>query len=138
MLKSEMGEQAAMKLRGILAGMLRKIAPEACFEHAASDGGKSIQNEIPRASISKPLCRMIRVSALHHKQCAKDTKSIGHEIDPCDPRAASRAIDRVQNVISWRAEDTRSSYWDPEVSGKFAQWCEDQHGSEELGHARVA
>ena len=132
--KDESGERTIMKFRGILVDILCEIDPEVYSKYVTRDSGN---NKILYVSMLKPLYGMLRASILYYKQFVNDIKSIGYELNPYDPCVANKVINNEQHTITWHVDDVKSSHQDPEVNTKFAERCEKQYGSEELGHVRV-
>ena len=46
-------------------------------------------------------------------------------------------IDGKQQTVTWHVDDLKSSHVNSEVNDKFAAWCKETYGSDDLGHVKV-
>ena len=50
----------------------------------------------------------------------------------------NKIINNSQYDLTWHVDDVKANRIDPEVNGEFCKWCEENYGSEELGHVKVS
>ena len=44
---------------------------------------------------------------------------------------------RNQQTVTWNVNDLKYSHMNPKVNEKFAEWCKETYGSDDLGHVEV-
>ena len=86
----------------------------------------------------KPLHGMLKKESLPcYEQFTSDVKEIGHFTNPHDACVANKIIDNKQQTLTWHVDDAKHVLVSPKVNDEFAIWCEEKHGSDDLGHVTV-
>ena len=66
---------------------------------------------------------------------ASDIKDIGCVSNPHDAFVANKMINNKQHTLTSHVDDVKSSHFSPKVNDDFSVWCEENCGSDDLGHA---
>ena len=86
------GETVFMKLRGKLAELLVRTAPELCRKFVVDENGKTALH----VELLKALHGCLKSALLFYKKLRADLESIGFEINPCDPCVANKITNEKQ------------------------------------------
>ena len=78
-------ERTIIKIRGILVGILVKIAPQVYRDFVTCDRKKNV-------SMLKPLCSMIKVAILYYKQFVKDIIEIDFTLNLYEPCVTNKMV----------------------------------------------
>jgi hypothetical protein len=108
---------AIMRLRGKLAGLMVKVAPEIYTKYVIIN------------SKGETVCPPPQCSIWHYESCSPILptfchylKSIGFEINPYDPCIANKIIKEKQLTIVWHVDDFKVSHVSSNALTKMANW----------------
>lgn len=73
------------------------------------------------------------------KKCrfVSDVEKFVHKVNTHDPCVTNKHAENKHHTLTWNVDDINDSHVNPDVNTSFGVWCENQHGSKELGHAKI-
>ena len=105
-----------MAIRGVLANMLVKIAPEV-YGHYLTKDKKG--NSLLYVKLLKALYGLMEASLMFYQKLRKDLEDLGFKVKPYDPCVANKMIDGSQFTIVWHVDDLKMSHKNPHVVTKM-------------------
>ena len=104
-----------MAIRGVLADMLVKIAPEVYGPYLTKD---KKGNSLLYVKLLKALYGLMEASLMFYQKLRKDLEDLGFEVNPYDPCVANKMIEGSQFTIIWHVDDLKLSHKNPHVVPK--------------------
>ena len=125
----EDGERVVMKLRGKLAELLVKVAPEVYRNYVTEENGKTVLY----VELKKALYGMLKSALLFYKKLRRDLESIGFKVNPYDPCVANRMRVGLQLTVVWHVDDLKISHVDSKVVNDLIDWIRMKYEDVEIG-----
>jgi hypothetical protein len=98
----EDADKASMRLRGKLAELVRKVAPEIYTKYVIINSkGETVFNA---------LYGIMKAALLYYQPFVTHLKSIGFEINPYDPCLANKIVKGKQLTIVWHVDNLEVSH----------------------------
>jgi len=120
-------EEVIMVLRGKLAELLVKLAPEMYRKYIHLDNrGQTVLY----VKVLNALYGMLKAALMFYRKFVTDIKSIGFELNPYDPCMANKMINGKQFTIVWHVDDLKISHAEPKVVDGMIAWL--KHKYEQL------
>jgi len=117
-----------MRLNGILAELMAKIAPTLYRKYVTTNAkGKSDLY----VQLEKAVFGMMKSALLFYRKLVADLTSIGFEINPYDPCVANKLIDGKQMTICWHVDDLFIGHDDPNVVTSFLEWLAKRYDTDD-------
>jgi hypothetical protein len=108
-----------MRLNGTLAELMVKIALSMCHKFVTTNAkGKPVLY----GQLEKVVNGMMKSALLFYRKIVADLKSIGFEVNPCDPCVANKIINGKQMTISWHVDDLFLGHADPAIVAQLLTW----------------
>ena len=128
------GEPVVMKIRGKLAELLVKVAPEVYKNFVVFEKGQ----KVVYVRLQKALYGMLKSALLFYKKLRKDLESIGFVVNPYDPCVANLMQGGTQLTVGWHVDDLKMSHTKKEVIDDFIEWLREKYEDEEIGKIKVS
>ena len=113
------GEQRViMKMRGKLAELLVKVAPEVYRNYVVLERGQSVLY----VELQKALYGMLKSALLFYWKLRKDLESIGFVVNPYDPCVANFEQNGSQLTVVWHMDDLKVLHRKADVVDDFIFW----------------
>jgi Reverse transcriptase (RNA-dependent DNA polymerase) len=128
------GDSVFMKLRGKVAELLVRTAPELYRKYISYEDGKITLY----VEALKAIYGTLQAALLYYKKWVKDIKSVGFVINPYDPCVANKMIKRLQFTIVWHVDDVKISHKDTRELDKFLEWLRGIYESAEIGKLKIS
>ena len=122
-------KKIVMRLRGAVAEMMVRCAPEVCKPHVVFENGQ----KVICVESSKALCGLSISALLFCKKSLKDLASMGFELNPYDPCVANKMINGKQMTIVWHVDDLKASHINAKVNDEFYEWLKSKCEDKEIG-----
>jgi hypothetical protein len=124
-LTADMDEEVFMCLRGRLAELMVKTAPEIYrkYIYVGSDN-----QPVLYVKLQKALYGCLRSALLFYQKLLKDLEDNGFELNPYDPCVANKVINRKQFTITWHVDDLKLSHVDAKVVDDTITWLKSIYG----------
>ena len=100
-------EMIVMRLRGRLAELMVKVAPEVYSKYVVYDNKGQMMLYV---RLRKALYGIMRAAILFYEKFVKDIEEIGFKINPYDPCVANKMVDGKQLTITWHVDDLKISH----------------------------
>ena len=108
-----------MHLRGKLAKLMVKVAPEVYWKYVAINRkGKTILY----VKLLNALYGILKASLLFYKRLIQDLKGIGFELNPYEPCMANKIVKGKQMTLCWHVDDMKVSHFMPKEVDKIVKW----------------
>jgi hypothetical protein len=126
-LTTDMDEEVFMCLRGRLAELMVKTAPEIYrkYIYVGSDN-----KPVLYVKLQKAVYGCLRSALLFYQKMLKDLEDNGFELNPYDPCIANKVINGKQFTITWHVEDLKLSHVDSKVVDDTITWIKSIYGED--------
>jgi hypothetical protein len=113
-------DKAIMRLRGKLAELMVKVAPEIYTKYVIinSKGETVLYVRLLNALL---LYGIMKAALLYYIRFVSDLKSIGFEVNPYDPCVANKTVAGTQLTIVWHVDDLKVSHRSASVVTRMAE-----------------
>jgi hypothetical protein len=111
--------KAIMRLRGKLAELVVKVAPEIYTKYVIIN---SKGETVLYVRLLNALYDIMKAALLYYQRFVTDLKSIGFEINPYDPCVANKIVKGKQLTVVWHVDDLKVSHVSSNVVTKMADW----------------
>ena len=112
-------DKAIMRLRGKLAELMVKVAPEIYTKYVIVN---SKGETVLYVRLLNALYGIMKAALLFYQRFVTDLKSIGFEINPYDPCVANKMVNGKQLTVVWHVDDLKVSHVSSDVVTKMADW----------------
>ena len=129
-LTADMDEVVRMCLRGRLAELMVKAAPNIYSKYVTIEKGVTVLY----VTLQKALYGTLKAALLFYKRLVKDLESYGFELNPYDPCVANMTINGSQFTIVWHVDDLKMSHKDQDVVTDVINWLKGIYGE----HMRIS
>ena len=65
---------------------------------------------------------LLRRALQFYKKLVADLKSVGFELNPCEPCVANKTVNWTRMTVCWHVDDLKVSHVDPKEVTKFGEW----------------
>ena len=112
-------DKVILRLRGKLADLLIKMAPEIYCKHITINrkGETVLYVRALNAIYSN-----MKAALLFYKKFVGDLMTIGFELNPYDPCVANKIINRKQLTLVWHVDDIKARHDEEEVVTRMVKW----------------
>jgi hypothetical protein len=124
-LSADMDEEVIMTIRGRLAELMVKAAPNIYRKYITLDANNQ---PILYVKLQKALYGCLRSALLFYEKLVGDLKSQGFEINPYDPCVANKTVAGKQFTLTWHVDDIKMSHKDPKEITKVIEWLKGIYG----------
>jgi hypothetical protein len=123
----DMDEEVFMCLRGRLAEIMVKTAPEIYrkYIYVGPDN-----KPVLYVKLQKALYGCLRSALLCYLKLLKDLEDKGFELNPYDPCVANKVINGKQFTITWHVDDLKLSHVDTKVVDDTITWLKSIYGED--------
>jgi hypothetical protein len=128
------GKSVYMKLRGKVAELLVRTAPELYRKYVIYENGKITLY----VEALKAIYGTLTAALLYYKKWVKDIKSIGFVVNLYDPCVANKDINGKQFTLVWHVDDVKMSHVDSTEVDKFIDWLRGIYENEQIGKLKVS
>ena len=111
-----------MVLRGKLAQLMIKTAPEIYKKHATTDRNGNI---ILYVRLIKALYGIMQASLLYYTKTIENLQDKGFVLNPYYPCVANKTIKGKQCTIIFHVDDMKISHPDPMIVTRIIDWLKD-------------
>jgi hypothetical protein len=126
-LQADNPDLVLMRLDGILAELLVKIAPSLYRQYVTTNAkGKPVLY----VQLEKALYGMMKSALLFYRKLVADLTSIGFIINPYDPCVANKIVDGNQFTVCWHVDDLFIGHVDPKVGTSFLDWLAQRYDTD--------
>jgi hypothetical protein len=117
-------DKAIMRLRGKLAELMVKVAPEIYSKYVIinSNGETMLYVRLLNA-----LYGIMKAALLYYEKFVRDILSIGFVLNPYDPCVANKVVKGKQLTITWHVDDLKVSHVRAHVVTRMAKWLKTQY-----------
>ena len=112
-------DKAVMRMRGKLAELMVKVAPEIYSKYIVID---SSGQTLLYVRLLNALYGIIKAALLYYQRFVRDLESIGFELNPYDPCVANKTVEGSQLTVVWHVDDLKVSHKHSHVVTKMAAW----------------
>jgi hypothetical protein len=133
-MQSKMKGKVIMKLKGVMADVIRKIDPNQYEKHTVYEQGKPVIYVI----LLKALYGALQAALLFWENLSSQLQEWGFEINPYDFCVANKTIDHKQCTIVWHVDDLKISHKDPQVATKILNLLDGRYGQDIVGGEQAA
>ena len=130
-LHAEMDEVVHMVLRGRLAELMVKFAPQ-IYRKYVTLGSKG--EPMLYVTLQKALYGCLRSALLFYLKLVADLEGKGFRLNPYDPCVANKMIKGAQMTMTFHVDDIKISHRDPDQVTKIIEWFKSIYG----GNVRVS
>jgi hypothetical protein len=124
-LSANMDEEVIMTIRGRLAELMMKAAPNIYRKYITLD----VNNQpILYVKLQKALYGCLRSALLFYEKLIGDLRSQGFEINQYDPCVANKMINGEQFTPTWHVDDIKNSHKDSNEVTKIIEWLKGIYG----------
>ena len=117
------GERVVMKMRGKLAELLVKVAPEIYREFVTIERGQKVLY----VELQKTLYGMLKSALLFYRKLRSDLESIGFKVNPYDPCVANMDQAGSQLTVVWHVDDLKISHQRKEIVDDLISWLKSKY-----------
>jgi hypothetical protein len=126
-LTADMDEEVIMCLRGRLAELMVKTAPNIYLKFISIDNkGDSILY----VKLQKALYGCLRIALLFYLKLVKDLETEGYEINPYGPCVANKTVAGTQFIVTWHVDDLKLSHVSSDEVTKTIEWLKSIYGQD--------
>ena len=112
-------DKAVMRLRGKLAELMVKVAPEVCRKYVfVNKKGETVLY----VKLLNALYGILKAALLFYKKLTKDLISIGFKMNPYDPCAANKIVHGKQMTLCWHVDDMKVSHFETKRVDDMVKW----------------
>jgi hypothetical protein len=126
-LSADMDEEVTMLLRGRLAGLMAKTAPNIYRKYITVDAKNQ---PVLYVKLQKALYGCLRSALLFYLKFVGDIDSQGFELNPYDPCVANKVIHGKQFTMVWHVDDIKMSHEDEKEVTRLITWLESIYGED--------
>ena len=126
------GDKVIMKMRGKLAELLVKVAPEIYREYVTIEKGQKVLY----LELRKALYGMLKSALLFYRKLRSDLESIGFVVNPYDPCVANMEQGGSQLTVVWHVDDLKISHVQKEVVDDMIHWLKTKYEDNEIGKVK--
>ena len=119
-------------IRGILAEMLCKLAPDVYTPYMEEINGQKVLYLI----VHKAIYGMIQSPLLWYKKIRADLESQGFKVNPYDPCVANKWVDGSYLTVLWHVDDLKISHKKEKVVDDFVNWVYKKY-TDENGEVKI-
>ena len=123
-LTADMDEIVRMCLRGRLAELMVKAAPDIYSKYVTIENGVTVLY----VTLQKALYGTLKAALLFYTRLVKDLTDYGFEINPYDPCVANKVVNGKQLTIVWHVDDLKISHVDADEVTKVIDWLKGIYG----------
>jgi hypothetical protein len=113
-----------MKMVGTLAELMVKTNPKLYQQYVILEKGGSVLY----LQLQKALYGMMKSTLLFYRILVSELQQMGFEIDPYNPCAANKMVNRIQMTIRWHVDDLMISHLSRDKIMKVVQGIKDIYG----------
>jgi hypothetical protein len=118
-LSADMDEEVLMTLRGRLAELMVKTAPNIYRKYITLDSNNRL---VLYVLLQKALYGCLRSALLFYKKLVKDLKRKGFKLNRCDPCVANKMAKGKQFTLLWHVEDLKMSHMEYDEVTSMINW----------------
>jgi hypothetical protein len=112
-------DMAIMRLRGKLAELMVKVAPEVYRKYVfINKKGETILY----VKLLNALYEILKAALLFYKKLTKDLITIGFQLNPYDPCVANKTINGKQMTLCWHVDDMKISHYETKKVDQMVTW----------------
>jgi hypothetical protein len=124
-LTADMDEEEFMCLRGRLAELIVKRAPEIYIKYTYIGPENK---PVLCVKLQKALCGCLHSALLFYLKLLKDLEDNGFELNPYDPCVANKMVNGKQFTITWHMDDLKLLYVEAKVVYNTIAWLKGIYG----------
>ena len=117
------GPRVTMVLRGLLAEMMVKLAPEVYSKYLFYEKGKAVLYLI----VTRAIYGMVESPMLWFQKLSNDLKSQGFEPNPYDPCVVNKKVNGTNLTVVWHVDDLKISHKDEKVVEDLLVWLDKKY-----------
>jgi Reverse transcriptase (RNA-dependent DNA polymerase) len=117
-------ERVTMKITGVLAELLVKLAPETYARFVVEENGQKVLYVV----VLKALYGMLVAALMWYCRFRADLESIGFKFNNYDPCVANRRVNGKQHTVRFHVDDLMGSHIQSSVNSKFIKWLNKKYG----------
>jgi hypothetical protein len=126
-LSADMDEEVIMLLRGRLAELMVKTAPNIYRNYITVDAKNQ---PVLYVKLHKALYGCLRSALLFYLEFVGDIESQGFTLNPYDPCVANKVINGKQFTVVWHVDDIKISHVDKKEVSKLITWIKSVYGED--------
>jgi hypothetical protein len=126
-LSANMDEKVIMLLRGRLAELMVKTAPNIYRKYITVD---SNTQPVLYVKLQKALCGCLPSALLFYLKFVGDIESQGFELNPYDPCVANKMINDKQFTMMWHVDDIKMSHEEENEITRMITWQKSIYGAD--------
>jgi hypothetical protein len=126
-LSADMDEEVIMLLRGRLAELMVKTAPNIYRKYITMDAKNQ---PILYVKLQKALYGCLRSALLFYLKFVGDIESQGFTLNPYDPCVVNKVINGKQFTVVWHVDDIKMSHVDEKEVSKLITWLKSVYGED--------
>jgi hypothetical protein len=126
-LSADMDEEVIMLLRGRLAELMVKTAPDIYRNYITVD---ATNQPVLYVKSQKALYGCLRSALLFYLKFVGDIESQGFTLNPYDPCVANKVINGKQFTVVWHVDDIKMSHVDEKEVSKLITWLKSVYGED--------
>jgi hypothetical protein len=112
-------DKAVMRLRGKLAKLMVKVAPEIYTKYVIINRkGETVLY----VRLLNALYGIMKAALLYYQRFVTDLQSIGFKIKPYNPCVANKNVKGKQLTVVWHVDDLKVSHPKPSVLTRMTEW----------------
>jgi hypothetical protein len=124
-LSADMDEEVIMTIRGRLAELMVKAAPNIYRKYITLDANNQ---PILYVKLQKALYGCLRSALLFYEKLVRDLTSQGFKINQYDPCVANKLVKGEQFTLTWHVDDIKMSHKDSNEVTKVIEWLKGIYG----------
>jgi hypothetical protein len=124
-LSANMDKEVIMTIRGRLAELMAKAAPNIYIKYITIDANNQ---PILYVKLQKALYGCIRSALLFYQKLVGDLKSQGFELNPYDPCVANKMINGKRFTLTWNVDEIKMSHDDHKWVTRVIDWLKGIYG----------
>jgi hypothetical protein len=126
-LSADMDEEVIMLLRGRLAELMDKTAPNIYHKHITVDAKNQ---PVLYVKLQKALYGCLRSALLFYLKLVGDIESQGFALNPYDPCVANKVINGTKFTVVWHVDDIKMLHVDEKEVSKLITWLKSIYGED--------
>jgi hypothetical protein len=126
-LSADMDEEVIMMLRGRLAELMVKTAPNIYSKYITVDAKNQ---PVLYVKLQKALYGCLRSALLFYLKFVGDIESQGFELNPYDPCVANKVIHGKQFTVVWHVDDIKMPHEDENEVTRLITWLKSIYGKD--------
>jgi hypothetical protein len=124
-LSADMDEEVIMTIRGRLAELMVKAAPNIYRKYITLDANNQ---PILYVKLQKALYGCLRSALLFYEKLVRDLTSQGFKINQYDPCVENKLVNGEKFTLTWHVNDIKMSHKDPKEVTKIIEWLKGIYG----------